>query len=352
MLNSFYLNDINTKGSIREALRYIFDRSVFFKSSHREKWNKAIDYIEGKDDMSSFPCANEIDFLKSLIGRSEYYADIFKEYLQIDLSNIHELESDIQNDFKQLLLVSHNLRVGEKPTISMVNRDDSLYELRLNLSRRINNNTLIVGEPGTGKSFLVETFALLYQHNILSINPAFLVGGTKYRGEFEEKISRIFRIISKYRITVFIDEIHTVIGLGGGDGGIDLNNMLKPIIESTDVRLIGATTENEFLLLGKDKAFKRRFTIIRIKEFSSQEISEVFEDLLDNVLLHYPDIMHDSNSFVHYMITKKDTILGLLDAIPESSYPHKLVDFLDYCAASFTQNRDVRDVERCISSIM
>jgi ATP-dependent Clp protease ATP-binding subunit ClpA len=125
--------------------------------------------------------------------------------------------------------------------------------------------------------------------------------------------------------------------------------MLKPIIDDVNIRLIGATTEDEFTCLMKDKAFQRRFTVMRIKSFSSQEISRVFGDLLANVLLYYPEIEGNSHPFVHYMIKKKDTILNTLDGIPDKLYPNKLIDFMDYCAAAFIQNHQTEDVESCIA---
>ena len=98
-------------------------------------------------------------------------------------------------------------------------------------------------------------------------------------GNLKNKVLNIFSTISKYRFTVFIDEIHTVIGLGGSEEEIDLNNILKPIISDVNVRLIGATTEDESTHLMRDKAFKRRFTLTKIKKISSQETSQVFKIL-------------------------------------------------------------------------
>jgi ATP-dependent Clp protease ATP-binding subunit ClpA len=353
MINSFYLNDINPKDNTNDILKHIFEKSAFFNYTHLEKWNKIPEHItcDNANNTAVFSCLNEIDFIKSLLQKSTYHADLLRDFLQIEPPVIQKLELDIQQDFGKLESVSENLRVGKKPIMSILNRNDNLNELSLNLSRRITNNTLIVGHPGVGKSFLVETFARSKQYNILALNTASLVSGTKYRGEFEEKALNIFSIIAKYRFIVFIDEIHTVIGLGGSEGGIDLNNILKPIISDVNVRLIGATTEDESTRLMKDKALKRRFTLMRIKKFSSQETLQVFKDLLKNVLLYYPEIVDDSSPFVHYMMTKKNVIINKLDGMTDRFYPNKLVDFMDCCAAAFIQNLKIEDVENCISSV-
>ena len=353
MINSFYLKNIDTKKNVTDTLRFILNESIFFNGSQINEFEDAIRNVADSEyNHPQTPWNNELSYLNTLINESKFYKKILQKSLLIDNAKLDELELESKADFEKLSKFSRNLKTSKHLNTYIVNRTSSLRELSLSLKRRINNNTLIIGRTGSGKSFLVETFARLNNHNILSINPAYLVAGTKYRGEFEDRISMLFGIISKYRITVFIDEIHTVIGLGGGDGGIDLNNMLKPIIELENIRLIGATTEDEYQMLAKDKAFRRRFNLINIKEFSPEEASELFKDLLDNVLRHYPELRGSSKEFTDYMIKSKDTILSLLNRYHNNAYPSKLVNFFDYCSASYIQQRDIKDVERCIAPIM
>ena len=134
-------------------------------------------------------------------------------------------------------------------------------------------------------------------------------------------------------------------GLGGGDGGgIDLNNMLKAIITDTNIRVIGATTEQEFSLMSKDKAFLRRFSVLSMEEISSEEIFSSFEKLLHNILLLYPSLIDKSPDLIDYLSSEKRRILSYLDTLSEFYYPSKLVDFLDCCTAAYSLNLQMKDV--------
>lgn len=356
MIDTFYLDDIGVhKDCVNDTIRYIFEKSVLFNDSYLRKWlhftTSEGRVIEDEKHLS-LSYSNEIEFLKSLLSASAFYASTFDAVFHLQLSDIEQLAIDIQRDFQVLATVADNLRyeVSKRPAMRLLNRRDMLDELSLHLRRRLKNNIVLVGHSGVGKSFLVESFAREQKCPVLLLNISSLVSKTKYRGEFEDRVSSIFKIIAKYRLVVFIDEIHTVMGLGGGDGGgIALNNMLKAVIIDTNIRLIGATTEQEFLLMSEDKAFLRRFSVLTLKEISSEEVTASFEALLDNVLLLYPELMYQASDLVDYLNREKRRILNYLNTLSEFYYPSKLVDFLDCCAATYVRNRQIKDVHSYVN---
>lgn len=169
-------------------------------------------------------------------------------------------------------------------------RDEEINRLIEILLRRNKNNPLLIGEAGVGKTAIVEALALkiyngdipepLKNKRILSISMANLVAGTKYRGEFEDRIEKIIKEIeANSDLIVFIDEIHLIVGAGGAEGAIDAANILKPALARGKFRLIGATTLEEYKTIEKDKALNRRFQSILIKEPSLEETLNILKKI-------------------------------------------------------------------------
>jgi ATP-dependent Clp protease ATP-binding subunit ClpC len=205
------------------------------------------------------------------------------------------------------------------------------------LARRSKNNPILVGEPGVGKTAIVEGIAQLLVSDkapeslsgkrILSLDMGSVVAGTKYRGEFEERIKKIIREITQSgNVILFIDEIHTIIGAGGAEGTIDASNMLKPGLARGDVQCIGATTLAEYRRhFEKDAALERRFQAVLVEEPNLDDTLEI----LRGIQKKYED---------HHHVRYTETALSLaaklaLRYIPGRFMPDKAIDILDEAAA-------------------
>ena len=175
--------------------------------------------------------------------------------------------------------VTITISTDDLATKTVIGRDDEIRRLLQILSRRTKNNPIHIGEPGTGKTAIVEGLAgrivrgdvpeNLKDKQLYSLDMGALVAGAKYKGEFEERLKSVINEVTKAdgRIILFIDEIHTLVGAGGGEGAMDAANILKPALARGELRAIGATTLNEYQkYFEKDKALERRFQIVMVDE--------------------------------------------------------------------------------------
>jgi len=201
------------------------------------------------------------------------------------------------------------------------------------LARRSKNNPVLIGEPGVGKTAIVEGLAqrivdgdapeILLGKRVMSLDLASLVAGTKYRGEFEERLKRVMREITTVgNIILFIDELHTIIGAGGAEGAIDASNMLKPALSRGEVQCIGATTLNEYKkYIEKDAALERRFQSIMVRQPSIQETVAILEGLA----ARYEDYHN-----VSYTKEALEAAASLSSRyITERHLPDKAIDLID-----------------------
>lgn len=215
----------------------------------------------------------------------------------------------------------------------VIGRDEEIKKIEEILCRRTKNNPLLLGAPGVGKTAIIEGLALLIEEGkvppklqnkqIISLDMASAVAGTKYRGEFEERMKKIItEVENNPHIILFIDEIHTLIGAGGAEGAIDASNILKPALARGKIRCIGATTTDEYKKhFEKDKALERRFQNITIEEPSIEQTREILNKLkplyeeYHNVIITDPII---------------DKILSLSDKYLYNRFrPDKQIDVLD-----------------------
>ena len=198
----------------------------------------------------------------------------------------------LDNFGKDLTSLAEN---GELDPI--VGRNDEIQRVSQILSRRKKNNPLLIGEPGVGKSAIAEGLALritqkkvsrvLFNKRIISLDLASLVAGTKYRGQFEERMKAVMNELEKNReIILFIDEIHTIVGAGGATGSLDASNMFKPALARGEIQCIGATTLDEYRTsIEKDGALERRFQKIIVEPTSEDETIEI----LNNIKIKYEE---------------------------------------------------------------
>ncbi len=215
----------------------------------------------------------------------------------------------------------------------IVGREREIERLAQILSRRKKNNPILIGEPGVGKSAIAEGLALrivqkkvsrvLFDKRVVSLDIASIVAGTKYRGQFEERMKAILNELSKVsNVILFIDEIHTIVGAGGATGSLDAANMLKPALARGEIQCIGATTLDEYRQqIEKDGALERRFQKIMVEPTSVDETIEI----LNNIKQRYED--H------HNVIYTPEAIQACVKLtaryIPDRFLPDKAIDALD-----------------------
>ena len=262
--------------------------------------------------------------------------------LNIDVDEIYNSiskDSKVSNKalHKKLLVedfaVNLNKKIVGNEVDPVIGRDDDIKNLIEILCRRGKNNPLLIGEAGVGKTAIVEELARrivegnvpkpLKGKTILSLPMASLVAGTKYRGEFEERVSKILKELEENDdIIVFIDEIHTIVGAGGAEGAIDASNIIKPALARGKIQLIGATTTYEYHnFIEKDKALNRRFQIIMIEEPSTNKTKEILKKLKP---------LYEAYHFVSISDDIIDLIVELSDTyIYEYYQPDKSIDILD-----------------------
>ena len=262
--------------------------------------------------------------------------------LNIDVDEIYNSiskDSKVSNKaiHKKLLVedfaVNLNKKVVGNEVDPVIGRDDEIKSLIEILCRRGKNNPLLIGEAGVGKTAIVEELARrivegnvpkpLKGKTILSLPMANLVAGTKYRGEFEERVSKILKELEENDdIIVFIDEVHTIVGAGGAEGAIDASNIIKPALARGKIQLIGATTTYEYHnFIEKDKALNRRFQIIMIEEPTKDKTKEILKKLKP---------LYEAYHFVSISDDIIDLIVELSSTyIYEYYQPDKSIDILD-----------------------
>lgn len=243
-------------------------------------------------------------------------------------------------------------RLGLKNKDPLIGRNEELKQLINALSRRNKPNAILVGEPGVGKTAIVEELAKLLEENkiptllgkrIYELDIASTVGGTKYRGEFEEKIKKtIKKVCEDGNAILFIDEIHNIVHAGGAEGAIDASNILKPYLSRGDIQLIGATTEDEFeSVFEKDKPLKRRFQIIKVYQTSINETKEI---------LYKIKPIYESFYNVKIENDILDEIVNLADTyLKDMSFPDKAIDILDNSLVSADKILTKEDVLNTMS---
>ncbi|MFW0170760.1 AAA family ATPase [Rothia sp. P4278] len=202
------------------------------------------------------------------------------------------------------------------------NREAEINEIQIILNKRSKNNLIICAESGTGKTYLVEKYANtdLCTTRIFSIDLPKIISGTKYRGELESKIIDIFDKSIENNFTLFMDEIHMLGNTGSAEGGTNLLDTLKPYLTNPNFRMIGATTPTELSYITADSAFSRRFSVMRLKNLSKDQLYSIFVNFIES-----SDILDASS------LSRFQKILDFLDnKIDNVNYPEKLIDFLEY----------------------
>ena len=219
----------------------------------------------------------------------------------------------------------------------IIGREKEIERVSQILSRRKKNNPVLIGEPGVGKTAIAEGLALkiiqrkvsrvLFGKRIVTLDLSSLVAGTKYRGQFEERMKAVMSELEKTEdVILFIDEIHTIVGAGGASGSLDASNMFKPALARGEIQCIGATTLNEYRqYIEKDGALDRRFQKVTVDPPSVEETKEI----LENIKIKYED--HHNVTFTDEAI---DACVNLTERyIPDKFLPDKAIDAMDEAGA-------------------
>ena len=250
-----------------------------------------------------------------------------------------EPEARSNGDTRQLDQCARDLTrmAGEGRLDPVIGRKEELERLIQILSRRTKNNPALIGEPGVGKTAVVEGLAVAIadgnapQHllgkRIYALDLSAMVAGTKYRGEFEEKLKHVLGEVRRAgNIILFIDELHTIVGAGSAEGAIDAANILKPALSRGELQVIGATTIDEYRkYIEKDAALERRFQPVTVKEPSRAETLEILQGLRGRYEAH------------HHLIISDSALEAAVDLscryLPQRFLPDKAIDLVDEAAA-------------------
>lgn len=227
----------------------------------------------------------------------------------------------------------------------VIGRDDEIRRVLQILSRRTKNNPILIGEPGTGKTAIVEGLAgriirgdvpeNLKDKQLYSLDMGALLAGAKYKGEFEERLKSVIKEVTNAEgnIILFIDEIHTLVGAGGGEGAMDAANILKPALARGELRAIGATTLNEYQkYFEKDKALERRFQTVMVDEPDELDAISILRGLKERYENHHKVRIQDDACIAAVQLSER--------YISDRFLPDKAIDLMDEAAAKLRMERD------------
>ena len=242
----------------------------------------------------------------------------------------------------------------------VIGRNDEIERVIQILSRRTKNNPCLIGEPGVGKTAVVEGLAekivaedvpeMLKNKRVVSIDISSMVAGAKYRGDFEERIKKSLNEVKKAGdVILFIDEIHTIVGAGSAEGAVDAANILKPLLARGEIKVIGATTLNEYRkYIEKDSALERRFSPVNLGEPSKEDTIKILEGLRDKYEAHHNVEITDEAI---------DAAVNLsVRYINDRFLPDKAIDLIDEAASrvkmrKYTRPENLKDLEEKIAEL-
>ena len=325
----------------------------YFSNAASQVLQKAIDEAQkmGDEFVSVEPMLLALLSVNSTASRIMKDAGIAEKTLQHAIGELRQGQK-VQSmsgdeNFQALSKYAKNLvddaRKGKLDPV--IGRDDEIRRVLQILSRRTKNNPILIGEPGTGKTAIVEGLAQrivrgdvpenLKNKQLFSLDMGALLAGAKYKGEFEERLKGVVKEVtqSEGEIILFIDEIHTLVGAGGGEGAMDAANILKPALARGELRAIGATTLNEYQkYFEKDKALERRFQTVMVDEPDELSAISILRGLKERYENHHKVRIQDDACIAAVKLSER--------YISERFLPDKAIDLMDEAAAKLRMERD------------
>ncbi len=383
-----------TPTAVREEIERYTGYGSAAKSSYMEmspRLSLALDYAKRQADQGGYKEIETNHVLLGITASEQVLSAMILKNLNVDIGRLRQdvndsLDQEQDFDDSASWLGSSNTATGQKkrknsttPTLDkvavnlnqrtreggidpVIGREKEIKRVIQILSRRTKNNPILVGEPGVGKTAVAEAIATeivnkkvpegLLDKRVMALNMGSLVAGTKYRGEFEDRMKKILDEIAKDgKVILFVDEMHTLIGAGGAEGAIDASNILKPSLARGDIQMIGATTFDEYQkYIEKDQALARRFQQVRLNEPTKKDTLAILKGLRPK----YEKFHH---------VTISDA--SLEDAVDLSSryitnrfLPDKAIDLVDEASAAVKiktnvgSNKDLVQINEKIKNII
>ena len=308
-----FTSELEKKELLKFTKQIVYVEDIRTLKEKEIPYTKYLDYLRNDEKNIKYNCYQNIDdpgVLEEVIVKLNVeIPKIYNEIAQV----INEEENDISlkdnNKRKENYYVSTptlnqfgediTLKAEEGKFDNLIGRENEIDRIIQILSRRTKNNPCLIGEPGVGKTAIVEGLAerivsgevpdIIKDKRIFSIDISGMVAGAKYRGDFEERIKKALNEVKKAQdIILFIDEVHTIVGAGAAEGAIDASNILKPLLARGEIQLIGATTIEEYRqYIEKDSALERRLSPVNIDEPSEQETIEILKGIRDKYEAHH-----------------------------------------------------------------
>ena len=350
IINSLKNNSIknnNMKKNIKNKTDFLdFDMimQAVLENSYYEAKKSNLEYIETEHILLSLMKEVDSKAVRIMIELKVNPRLLYNEIIAItnNLQNNERENTSINESYQNTpILNQYGIDLTKKAIDNkideVIGRKDKIEDIIQVLSRRQKNNPCLIGEPGVGKTAIVEEIARLIIKNevpeilkgkrIVLLDISSMLAGSKYRGDFEERLKKVLNEIKKVKnVILFIDEIHIIVGAGAGEGAIDAANILKPLLARNEIQLIGATTITEYQkVIAKDTALERRFSTIEIEEPSLKETLNILKG-----------IKYKYENFHKVKISDKslEKIVELSDRYIQNRFmPDKAIDILDETAA-------------------
>lgn len=330
---------------------------IFILRKKDGQYNKSLENILHQASLLAMDnmISEEHIFMAILMNRSSI-ACIILQHLGLDIDDliddVKEIYDFSSNNTEELGFIRNITKQAKNHELAtFVQRDNYLNRMDIIMNRRFKNNPLLIGNAGVGKTALVEGYAMkLVNENrdltILSLNLTAMLAGTRYRGDFEERFDKFIKEIAcKKNVAIFIDEIHVIMGAATTEGNLDVANMLKPFLARNDIKVIGATTLDEYhKTIENDKALQRRFQPIFISEPTIEQTKEIMLKIKPDYEKFHNVKISDENLL--YLIMQSDK------KIIRKFRPDKCIDILDdvmsYTHINGLQEVSIEDIDKAI----